>query len=385
MIPHLETYFDSSAGTRSVLGSDSSSPFEIEVRAANLENHFDAERLDELFQDHRIARDIDQNLHARRLWSNTGECPSEEDGFTCLVAAGNDRFLAHLAIRHDNTARSLELLLPTFHPAMRNEVLSLFRALCEVAEKHAKRQRRMTLVHYATTSHPFYQFIFSKCLQSKATALIPSSKAVYGHGQSGLLSASGGSALAMLQVVCPAARCRVRAVFPPQAHLEMIRFLYDSLGLHRVFLTPQSPTSCVAHGPEQGPANPFLDCPDSSMKNRLNRAASIAELEASGLSAFRVYPSAIKHDTAYVELQRAEEVCREKCVPCHCQISLSDPCCPAFSRYLEDRGYRFSGILPLVGKDDFIAYSRLERSSLISMRLYTKSARSLRDYMLSLL
>lgn len=351
----------------------------VVTRALNNDNYRDAKKLVALFRSHYGNGHPFRKVYETDFWSRIQQRKLDSGSLLSLVALDGEEFIAHLAVDYDTSANALQILLPAIHPDYRCKLFYIVRAFWRHIQKAATRQGWRSIFTYSLSSQPMLELLATKCFHSRAVALFPSR--VGSDEEESFPSQDNGEQLSIL-VMCRTFdknHSETRSLYPPSAHARIIRELFDEMKLDRNFLN-------AAQGKNKGTEQTTqISRHAEHFDSRLIDSKGFAPqfLKGFGIYQLRITPAALADtDTALSSLQRLENPPGEKQRKLVVQVALDDSRCPQFCLRLESIGYRFCGILPMVGSHDFVAYTRFEDSWIRDVTLYSAHSKSLRDYIL---
>ena len=217
------------------------------------------------------------------------------------------------------------------------------------------------------------QMLSAKCFHCDAAALMPCSKLACEVQQNGSREPAHDSAvLVMYNVLLPDAE-DLRVIYPPPSHRGKILDLFESFGLIREAINGVSKPAAA----EEPKAMPCLSPRDA-------RSYSMSFLQRFGIHQLRITSSGMADTEAAFELiERTENSQKYGHFHVIIQVPLDDPRCPKVCAELEDKGFGFCGILPLVNNHDYVCYAQYDESQLKRLTLYTENAKALRNYMIA--
>ena len=256
--------------------------------------------------------------------------------------------------------------MPALEGDSEKEISGLAEALWKAVSHTAQRQGWESIYKYISTGDDRIQPILARAFGLADTAIYP------GYRSSAIRSRRHGhpSSESVMVDISPPVVVAQRALSPnsgsetpvyvPEQHLEMVRCLYEPLGLKRTFCAS-------SEGVHEAPAI----AADA-------QGVELRSFRHTGLCQLFVQPSLLS------SFQRAAvEVDAARFNDCVVFVNLFDSRTPAFCEFLEENGFRFSGIVPLLQGRDSILYSR-RRSGLIDEGSFsTAKAKTLASYIQS--
>lgn len=262
--------------------------------------------------------------------------------FVSIVAEDGGDIVAHLAVHQDGALGTDSFIsLPVIDPAYRHSAADITHAAAETVRRLARRQGWRSISGFVYEDVRAMQAIPDAILRSKEVAILPGylpARPVKARGERlspRRLEAERGlrrHALMTQRIFSPSA-VQPLAIFVPERHREICRILYAPLGLDRALVSdPQTP--CIT---------PSIDSIERSYHRGL------------GTHHIFVRPSGVAKHTAL------EPKGWDGSKALFVYVDLGDPACPEFCASLEDQGYRFSGIVPLVrGRDSIVFFKETE-------------------------
>jgi len=368
-LPFPETLFDyEEFDPQELLG--------LQVRAVNRDNHYDVERLVELLETHYGNRYPSHKIYDPDYWSGSHEALENIDDLLGVIVVDGERFVAHIAIKHHQNRRHVEVLLPAIDPDYRNQLSKISHLFWKCIKEQAIRQNWSIVLHYALLQHPLSQVIVTKCFQFKETAIIPGAGCHAGSNGFSGKHAAGSTSLLTYNVLSMSEDRLVRLHLPTQ-HASIIQELYQPFHLNRVFVDG-SPHD------EKTPGEPYqVVFASNGRGNSGEPGFSLFFVEHLLLYHLSLCPQAvISRERALNYIRLINDFIEQKGQKLCLRIALDDPECPDYSKLVEDMGYRFCGIQPMVNGHDFVLFSRFEDNEIEKLSLYTKRAKKLRNYLL---
>jgi hypothetical protein len=262
--------------------------------------------------------------------------------FISIVAEDRGDIVAHIALHRDATSPGDTILsLPVVDPAYRHSSTDITRAAMETVRRLARTQGWRSCTGFVYEGIRAMQTVPAAILHSKEVAILPGylpEEPIKARGERlsrrHLVSERGSRrhALVTQRVFTPSSISATAPIHLPANHREICRLLYAPLGLKRTFAEPT--------GEAVGAQLPGIE-------KIYHRARGSYHLFLS--------PSALK-STRDIEPRSWNG---HKALFAY--VNLFDPGCPAMCRSLEDRGYRFCGIAPLLrGRDSVVFFKESE-------------------------
>ncbi len=333
------------------------------IRAVNNDNQKDLSRLVNLFRCHYGSNHPFKSVYDVDFWSDVG-ISDNRSGKVSVVAIQEEMFIGHLAYDFDPRAGAAQILLPAVHPEYRQHIFTMVRAFWKQIEQTAERQNWQAVFSFNPTSQPLLQLLSAKCFHSDAFALLPCiSPLGENYAENNLFP----SVIVMCHILNPALLAK-KQIFAPIRHLQIVQELLWGVSA--------KPKSCQTHIPKDAPR-------DILGPSAHSKAFIMQQWQRFGICSLQINPPGLSNPSAALSLvERLESGSAKKNSTLVIQIALEDPHCPLICNALEDKGYRFSGVLPVIGGHDYIAYSRFENSQIKRLPLYTERSKALRDYLM---
>jgi|GEM_PF-4193737 len=339
---------------------------EVTVRAINPDNHQDAQKLIDLFVQNFGVNHPLSCVYEPSFWLGSPDEFEEEQAYfplTSIIAEESGRFIAHLALRKDlHTPGRVEILLPAVHPAFRKHMFKLTRVLWSVISKLATKQNWRVAYHFSSVLNPACQLMSVKCFHSTEVALISTCRDILQHEHDQICKPERRASALLFYNVFQPETIPPLAVFPPAHHLKNIQEAYTSLKIKRSF-AGESRAIQVIHT-----RGGKISAPDFEAE-RFFHGLNISEVPGDLLREPRRISSFL------VELDRFSEGKSVLALP------LDNPACPALCEEVEAHGYRYVGIMPLVGERDFILYAEYCPDTVRELAVYSRQAKQLRNYL----
>lgn len=338
----------------------------LAIKAVNPDNFREAGQLVELFTAAYGTSYFHKQVYDPHFWFAKDGTEEEEPQLTSIVALDENRFIGHLALKGAGEPGINQLLLPAVHPAYRKQVFEMSRVFWQCVESMARRQGWRLVYHFSHVAHPISQVVAAKCFRSVEVALIPNYILPARYHVMGMRRCKLRTSLVAMYNVFDTSALPTLTIYPPEHHADIIRELYYPLRLDRVF--------------KQGAdASPWRS--PSHVGRQDGHSPSPLEAREFELDKLTIIPSQITNIEQLLRV--AAEASKTRGRRLFIQIALDDPYCALTCRALESYGYRFCGVLPLLGGRDYILYSEFENEELEALTLYSHRAKALRAYLIS--
>ena len=307
----------------------------IEIRAANPDNDIVIGQLPELFESLYGRSFPFPQVYQKEFWKS-----AVHDRFVSLVVLlGGKEVIGHVALWADKTdPRNVQIALPAFSPQHIEYYPQATEALREIIENTANRQGWRSVYHFRPAPFPGIQLLLHGALSE--TAIFPSylnegefRARGYRYGSGSDTRTRRGHIAHALKVFSKDLGQCEKVLFVPEAHREMIQYLYEPLKVRRRF---ESSASVVPLGYRPFPA----DVAACSVTNFPRTGAQHVFLEPSllhGRALKSVLPRTDGHTYVFVEM--------------------TDPTCPGVCRELQDLGFRFLGVVPVKDGRESIVFA----------------------------
>ena len=268
--------------------------------------------------------------------------------FTSLVAMHERQMVAHLAIRPDRDDPShVQIYLPLCDLELISLSQQIHGEMLSIIERQGQRQGWRMLYSLVVEDMPQMHAFANQVLQGKEVAIWPQ-----------CLPPKPGHDDQMRRHVMVMQRMLQQNpqhttgespdfLFVPEAHQAICEWLYNSLGLTRVFLTHSQ-----AHAGGRLPSSHRLSALSAD-----RRAVETRTYRQTGVTLSCVEPGLLNCFTRVFDKFRTHSTQRH-----FVSVNMRDDKAPGFCEALEERGYSFCGVLPMHrGKESIIyASQRLE-------------------------
>lgn len=277
--------------------------------------------------------------------------------FDSLLVCNGHQLVAHIAVARDSKVASLrQLSLFVYDPHYIEEhgIQALY-PLRVVLERQAARQRWELLSLFAFHELPHAEVAACQLLGAHETAVLPeylpteAARLLKAPSGDNIDEVSSRGAVTIYNRTFAASGLQ-RSLYLPEQHREIIRRLYQPLALNRAF--PRS---------FRGDLHLVEGVPTDA------RAVQQHCFKHIDVALALVHPSLVSSSERLLRNLR-------HATAAYLFINLHDPACPQFTNDLEQAGYQFVGITPLLRGHDRIIYARtthtiqLEPSTFISRR-----------------
>ena len=262
-------------------------------------------------------------VYSRAFWRSLRAGSARQRMFH-LVAAEDDRLLAHLALRGDG--REYEAVSIAVAPEVRRHFLSLARQAWRFLSATAERQGWETITFACASDQKVQQFLARKCFEAKVAAFVPGYFPVRGTC---LDNGERRTGVLLLKAAFKAAANRSRCVHLPRRHAACIATVYRELGL--VFHPGTSahvPARAERHGVQL------------LRRSRLAVVEMLIDPESQGA------------------VDSLQSLLGELCASgtrLYLRVALDNPLCPSACDLVEAFGCRFCGVYP--GSRDYLLFS----------------------------
>ncbi len=348
----------------------------LQLRALNIDNHVDAVRLVNLFQSHYLTDHPFKRVYQTDFWSTSMQTRFDYHGIVSMVAVKGEEFVAHLAYDCNPASGAVQLLLPAVHPSHRTRIFPLIRSFWRRLEQTAQRQNWRMVFTYNLTSQPLLQLLAAKCFHCETAALLPCPACCREADSANGDTFRCSSVLVMCNVLQHNAASR-QVLYPPEKHAAIIKEILDSLQLPRSFGRDDGENQLYAHDQ--------LDLfPDHMTAEKPAKLFGVQTLKSLGIYMVQINPEGLAEpEKAWELIDRLGHAPKTKNKTLVVRVAMDDSRCPLFCRDLEERGFRFCGVFPMIDGHDYVAYSQFDNARIKRLTLYTERSKSLREYMLS--
>lgn len=330
----------------------------------------DMSRLEALFRSYHEERGEGAIAPELPVIRADGEDITEVDTVLSLAVSDGDRFVAHIAVRFDSN-HCTELIYPAILNSYRKHSFDISRLIWDHIGQLAARQGWRTVYQFSPASESCLQIISTKCFDSFETALLPDNR-LGGHSiHEGATVHPKNHALLLMFHCFDGSYVggpleRPIYLYPPSSHLEKVRELLGGAELKRVIVEE-----------EKGKRSELQLSPTDPNAVTIKFRPVSAALEISVLP-----KGLLNYNHALLQIEEAVADALVHQSRSYVRVALDDPMCPPFSRKLEESGFRFFGVFPVVDGRDWLLFSRFDSSLISDVNLYTPRARLLRDYMI---
>jgi len=351
-------------------------PDDVNVRALNPDNHQDADKLIELFTQNFGKSHPFQHVYNPNFWlravDDTEEDEDDQFNITSIIAEEGGRFIAHLALRRDAMYPDrVEILLPAVHPAFRKHMFRITRVLWSVISNLAHKQQWRVAYHFSSVLHPACQLMSVKCFKSIEVALISTCRESQQTDRTQICRPERrASALMFYNVFDPESLAAV-TIYPPAQHLSSINNTYAALKLRRTYSADGNSNETQREKRTQ------------VITARRGKIQTEPQFESErifqGLHFVTLPGDFVQHPVSLPPyLHDLRQSTEGKPV---LAIALDTPTCPVLCELLERQGFRYTGIMPLVGARDYILYTEFVPELMRDLPVYSRLAKNLRGYL----
>ncbi|MDC0357970.1 hypothetical protein OAO01_04070 [Oligoflexia bacterium] len=333
---------------------------EVEIRATSPDNDLVIRDIISLFHEAYGDTYPVQSIYQQQFWkSHVGS------RFTSLVAVHNEEVIAHLAASKDSQSEyHFQICFPVCKPDLVDHIPALGKKAWEVFTRQGKRQDWQMIYYFTFNNVPAFQQLADNVLHTQEVAICPSYFPATNFRTRGLKSQQSfltdhRTNIVVTQRVFPRTGEHKRTLFVPHYHEAICKELYSTLPLVREF------------------------------EGSLLQDASIPLVSAVGASAIQracftqtgtchafVQPSLVEnHEAAVCDIDTS------RAISSFVLVNLEDHSCPSFCHILEEHGYRFCGVFPLLRDHDRIMYFKGKELNHPVETYQSARAQMLADYM----
>lgn len=272
--------------------------------------------------------------------------------FVSLLGSANGKPVWHAAL-HPDKSNSKNMQLAYMVGDINNEthLAEVIKYSWEVIQRQAAWNDWSLLYHFIGTQSATVQRLTQSIYGSIETALCPAYL-----GCEGSHSTSERSSVFVAQNVFKPDDIKNKILYVPKHHLEVISYLYSPLNIPREF---------------------------ESSANRINGNGAKPKLDGLELRYFSltqvchatVVPSEISNHKSVIA-----ELSSHPAKALYLFVDMEDKKCPDFCSYLEEFGFKFCGVSPLLQGKDQILYWRQTKTDLRKLELHSERARFLASY-----
>lgn len=290
--------------------------------------------------------------------------------FNSLVAIHEGRIVGHCAIYPEKGVPNIvQLNYMLCDPMYRHLLPGLCRETWQIISKQSIRQNWNMIYNFTFGSSPFTQLLQNKVLNGHEVALMPAYLPNSKMRPRGLRIKKGaatendrGHVLISQRTFSPN-KLTSRTIYAPKSHRDIIRYLYAPLNLPRVFDYSNSIAKLEKAV--------YADFP----------AVDMQSFTTTKVRHVYIQPSLVNMPSKTVS--EIEDSCPDPSAALYLFINLSDPRCPDFCDMIENRGYKFCGVLPVLqGRDSIIFWRENQNSDYFNIdNFYSESARVLARYL----
>lgn len=281
--------------------------------------------------------------------------------FISLLGYKDQKLAGHIALQPERcNKKHVQLSLPIYDISSHAFIYSFSSQVSEYIERLASRQDWELSYSFVFSKMPLLQQICEDLLNLNTTALWPAclSPKLLAHSQPRDTSATN-SHLLISHRIHNLRDDSERCLFVPKRHLGISRYLYRSLDLKRSF---RSEFSGDLHTTEGLPADA--------------RAIETHSFPRSNIALSFIHPSLLS-STDKLRCSLANTSISSRFL----FINLHDPACPAFCRDVENLGFCFGGIMPLLkNRDSIVFFNDTCFSPLDTRDFYSPTAKNLAKY-----
>lgn len=285
--------------------------------------------------------------------------------FSSLVAFHDGEPIAHIALAPGPENRShVQLSLPVCHRDYLEHRTFLEMKLLEVLETQRQRQDWRMLYFFVLANLPRFSEFAAGTIKTRVTAICPSYfpaiRSDYARADQ-----RDRTDVIVTKRVFDAVKEDERLCFVPEYHQDICSRLYSALGLSRRFIESSEVEAFSPSAPLSASATLSSDAP----------ALQTSFFGRTGVCHAFIQPSLIRSvKDALAEIDAALSANK------YVFVNTEDRACPAFCDALENHGYRFCGILPLMQGTDNLVYTNSIDSSFDVNSFITPRARNLAEY-----
>ncbi len=318
----------------------------ITFRASNPDNIFDIKGIIDLF-----VATYDFSFPNRKVYQENFWRERIGNRFISIVAERDSKIVGHLACcPHKNDNKNVQIIMPVVIPCPEEEEILM--SLWSLVERIAKKKHWKMAYKFITSYPEKMESVISTIGNFNETAIYP------GHRTTNeLLDIKTETAYPILysQHIFDTSLLKNEIVYVPNEYKELAENLYNRSNLPRVFCDLDNKIARI-----------YTDV----------KPVEIKSYKHTGLCRAYITPSLLNNYSKEALLYDETRFCDMLLY-----VSLFDPECPSFCKFLESLGYSFSGIIPLIDGGDHIIYSK-DLSNLKNYHFSKDSSEKLRSIIL---
>lgn len=339
------------------LGSPEKEP-EFSIRALSPDNHYDAEKVVELFHRQHGETYPFVKVYDPLFWCTSLDQDQSQTDRTSIVAVHDGKIVAHWALLHRGQSDFIEILYPAIDPAYRAKEEVLNELFWSRMDEYARRQGWHYVIQYIAAGDTYAEHIATEYFHTISGAIIPPALSQRDELVSSV------PLLMRYRILKQREQLKLR-VFTPARYENIVRRVLSQVpGEREYFLT---------HSGE--PREAF-----KSSSKELTASYELQELPRFGLLRLKIRPSMVSNEFELQKLIDSTDADATKNHKRFCiYIAADDPYSLEFISTIEKQGYNFFGVLPRVHEHDYLVFSKFDPYRLKDIPIHDDQAEALRD------
>ena len=333
----------------------------FEIRPVNSDNQRDLDMVVELLRRYQSSDVQSRGLSdSEFLYSHFSELETDEQLVSLLVFHQN-RPVAHAALRFQQGSVCPEIVLPAIDPEYLSYLVVFSNLLWEKIEHLAARQSWEMIYQFSPVADAALQIISAKHFDALEMAVLPDPSVA---SEDARMARHSNQSIVLLVHLFQNRIDRPRYLYPLRHHATKVSELFEPLDAKRIVVELNG----------QAASSGGLDNPAEIVGRNM-------WLQIAGLEERAVIPSQLSNIDAELGqiFDRAEQA-RAQRTGFWVRVALDDRSSPHFCQKLEELGFRFCGLFPVIQGRDWILYSAFDRVSLPQHTLRTPRGRNLVEY-----
>jgi hypothetical protein len=340
---------------------------EITVRAANLDNVFDRERILAVFLSHFGTDHPIPVVLERHFWIDPEKYMGGNKYIPIIVEDAENNTIAHIGISYTLCGNYAEIVLPSILPECRPFISVILDSLKEKITAIARCQSWKRLVFMSNTTDPLLQIIAHSFLSAKTISILPSEMKEASEEFKEFESLEQ-------SVLTNHLKEGVQSKYSP---VVLMQTNFEAISIESPLYIPQDIRISINEVLRESNIN----------QNKVVKSQPVSSLKAKTWELSRKHfhtlffldlrPSAVKKSGVDIKkiLKRSKSKLRQRIIV---RLSLHDPASPGLYETLKEYGYSYSGI-DLVQNEICLLMALHSRLELQQAILYSQDAKNLRD------
>ncbi|MCC6954325.1 MAG: hypothetical protein IT290_09425 [Deltaproteobacteria bacterium] len=287
-----------------------------------------------------------------------------DERLVSLCAMIGEDCIAHVALHFSGRSSQPELILPVLDRSHAEFAQSISDALRSKIERIAERQEWSAVLQFISTRASTLEIFPANSFDAVDLAIIPEPE--LGAQRNGRKH-SIMNAILLRAFVCGTLTESPRFIHPPKHHMAKVGELFSKLSQNRVVVDTSTRKS---NGNAQN-------------VTKAKKTAETVSRRFGGITQISVNPEGAECQSLVAMLEERAAQAQVEFEPLIVRVSLASELCANACTLLENRGFRFCGVMPGSETNDWILYSKFDPSALNGMQFATPQSKSLLQYMQS--